>query len=182
MLQEASSTAWTRSSTERWDAPSCVAVSRTNVRTFASRSTSGFEPEAVPRPRVPSSRPGLQLDEVAIGIGRVAPRHVAAVGGRERDDLAEAAAAGRDDRIQRGRHVRHLEGDVAPAGAVDLRATPGLHRVVLVDLERRARRPVARQAQMRAGQMRAGDPGRRLQVRAAVVALGRHELQAEELV
>ena len=119
-----------------------------------------IEPEAAARPSVACSRPGLQLDEVAVGIRRVAPGDVPAVGRRERDDLAEAAAAGGDDRVQRRGHVGHLERDVAPARTVDLGASRRLDRVVLVDLERRPRRAVAREAQVRAGQVRAGDPRR----------------------
>ena len=64
------------------------------------------------------------------GIGGVAPGDVAAVGGRERDDLAEPATAGRDHRLERRGDVGDLERDVAPARPGDRRPGVLVERVV----------------------------------------------------
>ena len=106
---------------------------------------------------------------------------VPAVLGLHGDDLAEPAAARGDDGIDRGRDVRDLERDVAPARSVDLGARVVVDRVVLEDLERRTAVAVARQAQMGAGQVGVVEAGRGVQVGAPDVALRRDELAAEDV-
>ena len=123
----------------------------------------------------------MQLDDVPLRVRRVDPGDSPAVPGLHGDDLAEPGATGSDHGIHGGRHVRHLERDVAPARSIDPTARVLVERVVLEDLERRTALAVPRQSQVGARQMGITQAGRGVQVGAPDVALRRDELAAEDV-
>ena len=66
-----------------------------------------------------SARPGLKLDDIALGIGRVAPGDLPPVGGQKGDDLADPPTTRSEDDVDGCPDVRDLEGKGAAAGSVD---------------------------------------------------------------
>ena len=112
-------------------------------------------------------RPCLELKDVAVGIRGVAPRDRAPVrrlrrGHARRLGRPHAAEHG----IERGRHVRDLERDMAPARTRDIGTWMGVEVVVREDLDasvRRRRDPGSRRwAPVRwASVARSPHPGRR---------------------
>ena len=136
----------------------CSSRTATPFRTPSSRTTSTWR-----RTRLLRRLPRLQLDEVALRITHVGPRNPAGARHHDRFDRADGLPAGGNRRRPRRVHVGDGKRDVAESDAVGGRRRGLLRRVVLKDLERRARGAAARHAIVRAGDSRPGHAGAALQ-------------------
>lgn len=123
--------------------------------------------------------PGLKLEDVAFGIGDVAPGDSPAVGGGQGHDVPYLSPAGGQHPALRRLHVVNGKGDVRESWSISRSRRALLGMDVLVDLQGRPVIAVPGQAQVRAPQLGPGHAGPPLQVRPSVVPFGRYDLASE---
>ena len=94
--------------------------------------------------------PGLQFNNISLGVAHVAEREAAGAGDVEGDDLAVVASTGGEDFIAFLCDIRNFEGDVSEAVAGDFGAGRFVGVLELEDFQSGAVGTVAREAEMMA--------------------------------
>ena len=124
--------------------------------------------------------PGLQFNNISLGVAHVAERQAAGGGDVEGDDLAVIASAGGQDFGALFLDVGNFEGDVSETGARDFRTLRGFGGFELENFESGTVFAVAREAQMTASGVRRWTGGQGFELGAVMIAFAADRDAIEE--
>src|ERR1051325_8807481 len=114
--------------------------------------------------------PGLQFNNISLGVAHVAKRQAASGGNVERHDLAVIASAGGEDFGALFLDVQDFEGDVSETGSCDFRRLRGFGGFELEDFEGRSVFAVAGEAEVATACVSCGAGGERFELWAVMIA------------